>query len=108
MKKSKEPDDQQVIEGKVFAILSYLSILCIIPLLLKKDNKFVLSHGKNGLVIFVAQVAIFIIHIVLGTWFLKFGSFILGVISFLGIIAVLKGEKITFPIISDIADKITL
>ena len=101
-------DEQQILEGKIPAILSYLSIGCIIPLLYKKDNKFVLTHGKQGLVLFVGEVAVFIVQIILGTWVLKLGMFVLGVISFMGIIAVLKGEYIHIPIVSDIAGKITL
>jgi len=104
--KSKEPD--QIVEGKVFAILSYLSILCIIPLVFKKENPFVLAHSKQGLVIFVGEVALFIVHIILGLFILKLGSFILGVLSFAGIVAVLQGKYIKLPIISDIAEKITL
>ncbi|MFA5087411.1 MAG: hypothetical protein WC552_00080 [Candidatus Omnitrophota bacterium] len=100
--------DDQIVEGKVFAILAYLSILCIIPLLLKKDNDFVLSHGRQGLVIFVAEVAVFVIHIILGTWILKLGGFILGAVSLLGILAVLQGKYIRIPCISEIAEKITL
>ena len=98
---------EQILEGKVFAILSYLSILCIIPLVFKKDNPFVLSHGKQGLVLFVAEVGIFIIQIIF-PWSFKLGVFVLGVISFCGIIAVLKGEYIKLPIITELADKITL
>ncbi len=108
MSRNKRSDTKQVIEGKVFAILSYLSILCIIPLLFKKDNNFVLSHGKQGLVIFVGQVGIFIMHIVLGLWILKLGMFILLVCSFIGIIAVLNGRYIKLPFIFGIAEKITL
>lgn len=100
--------ENQILEGKIFAILAYLSIFCIIPLVLKKDNPFVLSHGKQGLVIFVGEVAVFVIHIALGTWILRAGFFLLGLISLWGIIEVLKGCYIKIPVISDIADKITL
>jgi uncharacterized membrane protein len=97
-----------VLDGKVIAILSYLSILCIIPLLFKKNNLFVLSHGKQGLVLFVAQVAVFILHIILGDWFLKLGMFILLSLSFIGLLAVLRGQYIKIPVVSSIAEKITL
>ena len=108
MTRTQNKNDPVVIEGKVFAILSYLSILCIVPLILKKDNAFVLSHGKQGLVIFVGEVTVFIAHIVLGIWILRFGFFVLGVLSLWGIIEVLRGRYIKLPVISDIADKITL
>ncbi len=107
MDKDKRSAEKQVIEGKVFAILSYLSILCIIPLLFKKDNAFVLAHGKQGLVIFIGEVGLFIIHIIF-PWILKLGIFVLFVLSFIGIIAVLKGRYIELPVISGIAEKITL
>lgn len=108
MKKVVSPQEPHIIEGKIFAILAYLSILCIIPLLFKKDNPFVLNHGRQGLVIFLGQVAVFIVHIVLGPFIFKLGMFILWVLSFVGIVAVLKGEHIRLPVVADIADKITL
>ena len=100
--------EKEILDGKIFAILSYLSILCIIPLALKKENHFVLSHGKQGLIIFVGEVAVFICHIVLGQWFLNLGAFIFGVISFWGIVEILRGRYVKLPVISDIADKIIL
>lgn len=97
-----------VLDGKVFAILSYLSILCIIPLLFKKNNLFVLTHSKQGLVLFVGEVAVFILHIIFGDWFLKLGMFVLLTLSFIGLLAVLRGQYIRMPVVSSIAEKITL
>lgn len=107
MRTKKRGDAAQVLEGKVFAILAYLPFLCIIPLLLKKDNDFVLSHGKQGLVIFVAEIGVFILSIVFA-WIFRIGMFILLTLSFIGIIAVLKGRYIDLPVISEISKKITL
>ena len=104
---SRQHKESEVLEGKIFAILAYLSLLCIVPLIMKKENDFVLFHGKQGLVIFVGEVAVFIISIIF-PWLLKPGVFILLVASFLGIIAVLKGQYLKLPIITEIADKITL
>ena len=108
MKKQSSNEEVQILEGKIFAILSYLSIFCIIPLVFKKDNKFAYTHGKQGLIIFVAEVAVFIIHIILGQWFLRLGIFILGVFSLIGLVAVLKSEYVRLPFVADIADSITL
>ena len=107
MKKS-QSKDQHILEGKIFAIISYLSILCIIPLVFKKDNPFVLKHSKQGLILFLGEVAVFIIHIILGLWILKLGMFVLGVLSFIGIVAVLNGQYLKLPIVSNVADKISL
>lgn len=99
--------EQKIIEGKTFAILSYLSILCIIPLVLKKENEFTLSHAKQGLVIFVGEVAVFIASIVF-PWLLRPGLFILGILSFWGIVEVLKGRYVKLPVVHKIADEINL
>jgi len=108
MSKKRINTDQQILEGKVFAILSYLSIFCIIPLIFKKDNPFVLKHGKQGLILFLGEVAIFIIHIILGQWILQLGMFIFGVFSFVGLIASLRGRDVKLPIVSQLADSVTL
>lgn len=108
MNKPARKNESQVLEGKVFAILSYLSILCIIPLVFKKDNAFVLKHSKQGLILFLGQVAVFILHIILGQWILRLGMFILGVLSFIGLIAVLRGREVELPLVSSLADSITL
>lgn len=102
------PEDLHVLEGKSFAVLSYLSILCIIPLILKKDNAFVLAHSKQGLVIFIGQVAVMIASILFGPWMFRLGMFVLGVFAFIGILAVVQGRLVRFPVISPIADKITM
>jgi len=108
MTKQQSDKIQQINEGKVFAILSYLSILCIIPLLFKKDNPFVLKHSKQGLILFLGEVAFFIIHIVLGLWILRLGIFLCGVFSFIGLITSLQGRDVQLPIVSKLADSITL
>ena len=61
---TKTPDEDIVREGKFFAIISYVSFLCIITLILKKDNKFALYHARQGLVLFVMEVAAFILSII--------------------------------------------
>ena len=108
MNKQQSDKDQEILEGKVFAILAYLSILCIVPLVLKKDNAFVLKHGKQGLVLFLGEVAAFIVHIILGQWILKLGMFVFGVLSFIGLIAALQGRDAELPVVSNLADSITL
>jgi uncharacterized membrane protein len=98
---------EDVLDGKMYAILSYLSILCIIPLILKKTNPFVLAHGKQGLIIFIIQTAVWILSIVF-PGILTPLTFVLMVLSFVGLIAVLKGEFIRLPIVANFADKISL
>lgn len=103
-------NEPEIQEGKVFAVLAYLSILCIVPLILKKDNRFALFHGKQGLVLFIFEVAVFVIGVlpIIGPVIFQVSIFIFGVISIWCIIQVLRGEYLRIPIISNIAEKIIL
>ena len=103
-------EDKVIQDGKIFAVIGYLGILCLIPLLFKKDNKFALFHGKQGLVIFIGEVALGIISIVpfIGWLVGFFGVLIFGILSLVGIIQALMGNYWRVPAIADIADKFNI
>ncbi len=107
MEKSEKNSEKQILEGKIFAVLSYLSILCIIPLVFRKDNPFALNHAKQGLVLFVMEVAVFVVSVIF-EWILRPLIFILGLLSLWGMIEALRGRSLRLPMISDIADRISL
>ena len=98
---------EDILDGKVYALLAYLSILCILPLILKKNNAFVLAHGKQGLVLFISQTAVWILSIVFPN-ILAPTMFVLMALSFVGLIAAVKGEFVRIPIAANWADKISL
>lgn len=103
-------EEKVIQEGKFFAMISYLSFLCIVTLILKKNNKFALYHAKQGLVLFVFEVAAFLLSIIpiLG-WFLSiFGFLIFVIVAVWGILESLMGRYSRIPVLSDIADKIVL
>ena len=50
-KKKVNKEEKEIEEGKVFAALAYLWLLSIIILFGKKENKFVLFHAKQGVVL---------------------------------------------------------
>jgi uncharacterized membrane protein len=100
----------------IMLVLSYLGILSLIPLLVKKDDKEVQWHAKNGLGLTVAWILLWIViaivehfmpaivgcgiavvHCVLALGFLA--------VIVLAIMKALKGERMRFPVISDFADK---
>ncbi len=61
------PEDVQ--NNKVFAILAYIGILVLVPILAAKESKFARFHANQGLVLFIAEVAWVIIYYVLLTLF---------------------------------------
>jgi len=98
---------EDILDGKMYAVMSYLSIFCIIPLIVKKNNAFVLNHGRQGLVLFVAEVATLVISIVL-PWAFRPFLFILFGLSFWGMVTAIRGQFVELPIIARIAEKITI
>jgi len=71
------PDPADVEKNKVFAILAYIGILFLVPLLAAKDSKFARYHTNQGVVLFL-------------TWFvLCFGAAIIGFLPFLHFIGCL-------------------
>jgi len=98
---------EDILDGKMYAVLSYVSIFCIVPLIFKKNNAFVLSHGRQGLVIFVAEVATLVLSIVL-PWVFRPLLFILFACSLWGMVMAIRGQDVELPIIASIAEKITI
>ena len=96
-----------VLDGKMYAVLAYLGIFCIVPLIIKKNNPFVLSHGRQGLVLFVGEVGALVLSIVF-PWGLRPLLFILFGFSFWGMVTAIRGQFVELPLIARIAEKITL
>ena len=95
-------EDQDVKDNKGITILSYIGILCLIPLLAKKDSRFAKFHAKQGLVILIGE---------LFTW-IPFVGWMLGiflfVLSVMGIVNVLGGKYTKLPIVGDLAEKFNI
>lgn len=102
-------------------VLSYLGILALIPLLTKKDDRDIQWHAKNGLFLCIAYIVVRLVW-----WGITRAIFSTGVGCFAGpvlvavscglwvgyialcILAIMKatkGERMRFPVISDMADK---
>ena len=92
----------------VMAALSYLSVLCFVPLLMAKDDEFVAFHARQGLVIWMSGVlALFLLHVpVLGKWVFGTVSMLVVVFSVLGLVSVVFQRAWRLPLISWVADRI--
>lgn len=94
-------------QGNAMAILSYLGILVIIPLLVAKDDEFVRYHSKQGLVLLVVGVVGMFIGVIpiIGWLLAPFITLAWLIFAIMGIINVLKGKKKELPIIGQYAEK---
>ncbi len=102
--------DPEIQDGKFFAAIGYISVLCFVPLFLKKQNKFAQFHGKQGLVLFILEVAASILKTVpaLGDLVFTVGFVVFGILSLVGIVKVLMGEYWEMPVVHDISNRISL
>lgn len=98
----------------IMLVLSYLGLLALIPFFLKKDDREVQWHAKNGLVITAAWIVLGIILGVIsqvpvlgcavGAIWCIYPLLIL-VVAILGIVKAINGQRFVIPGLSDYADK---
>ena len=108
-------DPQDIQNNKVMAILAYLGILVLIPLLAAKESRFARFHTNQGLVLFIAEIIYSIAYSILTgvilaiSWRLYFLVTIIGllglaflVLSIIGIINAAGGKAKELPVIGKI------
>ncbi len=111
-------------DNKVMAILSYIWILVLIPLLAVKDSPFTKYHVKQGLVLLISMLALGLgLGIIMGILgFIPIINIFAGIASvilffvilpianlifmIIGIINASKGEMKELPLIGKFADKL--
>jgi len=108
--KSASPKDPAIQDAKFFAAIGYLSFLCFVPLSLKRENAFALFHGKQALVLFILELAAAILKVVpvFGDLVFTLSFVVFGILSLIGIVKVLMGERWEIPVVHEIAERITL
>jgi len=101
-----EADDKDVAENKNIAALSYIWVLCLVPLLTKKDSKFAQFHAKQGLVLFIIEIlGTFVFWIPLIGWAMALAVFIVSIIA---ILKTLNGEWWKIPYVHEWSGKFNL
>lgn len=103
-------DEQDIKENSMLAAIGYVGILCLLPLLSKKDSKICQFHGKQALILFAIEFALLIFNVipVIGPLIGTIGFVGCIGLSVLGGVKALKGEAYQVPLIYDIAKKINL
>ena len=103
-------DQKDIDENKLIAALSYIGILCLIPLLAKKDSKYAQEHAKQGLVLLIAFAVLFVVGIVpiLGWIIAFFGDLILLIIALVAFIKCLMGEFWEIPLLGQYRNKFNI
>lgn len=97
-------------EEKLFSAIGYLGILCLIPLLLKKESKFCQFHGKQGLILLIVWVILAFVNIIpiLGQIISVIGSLIVFVLNLIVLIEAALGKYWEIPVLGEYAKKLKI
>lgn len=97
-------------EDRLLSAIGYLGILCLIPLLLKKDSAFAQFHGKQGLVLLLAWIVLWLGNIVpvLGQLVWLVGSVVLLVAIIVGAVNAFQGKEWEVPVLGKYAKMLKL
>jgi len=94
-------------EIDAISVLSYLGVLFLVPLLARKEDEFSQFHAKQGMVLFLGELATILVG-----WIPFLGWFVGGLLwlgwlalSVLGIVNVVQGKREQLPVIGQLADK---
>jgi uncharacterized membrane protein len=94
-------EKEDIEKNKAMAILAY--IIFLIPLLAAKESKFAMYHANQGLVLFLAALAVNVVGGIVPFigWFiiLPLGNLFIVVLAILGIVNAAKGEAKPLPLI---------
>ncbi len=92
---------KDVENNKIMAVLAY--ILFLIPLLAAKESPYAKFHTNQGLILFIAGIAVSVVGSIIPLigWFLilPIGGLIVGILGIIGIINAFTGKAKELPII---------
>lgn len=98
--------------GLVMGILCYLGPLVIVPYLVAKENTFVKFHIKQGVVLAVIELIIYVLGMSMLFWNLWSLISLLNlaclILSILGIINVVQKKEAALPVIGGLADRVKI
>lgn len=93
--------------GTVMGALAYLGPLVLIPFLMNKDNEFVKFHTKQGLVLFGLEIIIMVVGNMMYLWMLgTLLNLATLVLTIIGIVNVVQGQRKELPVIGSLAHSI--
>ena len=98
-----EFDPADIQNNKIMAVLAYIGILFLVPLLAAKDSKFARFHANQGLVLLVGIASGILLWIPVIGWLISvLLSIALLVFMILGIVNAAQGKAKELPLIGSI------
>ena len=97
------PEEVKKSDSNLMGALSYLWILSVVMLLVKKDDPFVKFHARQGLVLFLAGIVLTFIPVI--GWML---NVVILVFDIMGFVNAIGGKQVKLPLVGDLAEKINI
>jgi uncharacterized membrane protein len=105
-------DPKDASENAIYAALSYVSVLSIVMLVLRKDSKFVQEHAKQGTVLFMMEIIVMVLGMAIPIigWFIiaPIGHLLMLILSIIGFVKAIQGEFWEIPCIGKYRNRISL
>lgn len=97
-----DQDPEDVKNNKVMAILAYIGILVLIPILCAKDSKFAKFHANQGLVLFIIEVICgALASVKLIGWIFDILGVVAVIFAIIGIVYAAQGKAKELPVIGN-------
>jgi uncharacterized membrane protein len=91
-------------EQKIMSALSYVGFLVLVPLFVSRDDKYVVWHAKQGLVLLVGLI----LAAIAAQWIAVIGNVLFLVLLLIDVVALVQallGTWWKIPVIGNIAEK---
>jgi len=94
------------IKSYVLGVMSYLGVLCLVPLIVNRDDEVVHFHAKQGLVLWVWSVLALLFLQIPGVGKLLFSTSVMAILvcSVIGILSVLLGKAWKIPLVNNVSN----
>lgn len=91
--------------GRLLAMLSYVGILSIVPLVISGNNSYIQFHARQGIVLWLWELLAIctLLFPVAGTFFFQLSVIICTLLSVVGMVSALLGRAWQLPVVSRIA-----
>lgn len=101
------PDVTGIPEANLYAALSYVGVLLLVPLLVRKDDPFVQFHLKQGIVLLGGLI----LGLFAVLWIAAVGNIVvllLLIVDIVGLVQALLGRRWRIPLVGMVTDRFTL
>ncbi|MEG3640740.1 hypothetical protein [Magnetococcus sp. PR-3] len=100
--------DRDRLVAQILAGMSYLGILALVPFMIGRRDPFVAFHARQGIVIWIWEVAAVYALIVpgIGKLFFQLSSVLCFVLSLVGLVSVIMGRAWRLPLVGSAAEKL--